>query len=68
MSDNGPGVPKALREQIFQPFFTTKAEGLGMGLAISRSILETHGGRLRVAKRRRGGTIFYASLPVNAES
>ena len=48
--DSGPGVPDDLREKIFQPFFTTKSpgKGTGLGLPVSRRILEQHGGRLRV--------------------
>jgi two-component system sensor histidine kinase TtrS len=48
VADNGTGIDPGMREQIFQPFYTTKPGGLGMGLAISRSIIEAHGGRLSV--------------------
>jgi C4-dicarboxylate-specific signal transduction histidine kinase len=65
VSDSGQGIPAALREKIFQPFFTTNPKGFGMGLAISRSILEAHGGRLRAANRCGGGATFRISLPVN---
>ncbi|NOZ86858.1 MAG: hypothetical protein GXP49_11405 [Deltaproteobacteria bacterium] len=65
--DNGPGVPAALREKIFSPFYTTKERGTGLGLAISRRIVEAHGGRL-LLKSRHGssGATFYIRLPVDA--
>jgi signal transduction histidine kinase len=48
---------------MFETFFTTKAEGLGMGLSISRTIIEEHGGRLWAGPRPGGGAIFHVSLP-----
>lgn len=65
VSDNGPGVPEQLRERIFDQFFTTKSEGLGMGLSISRSIVETHGGRLCVTTRDDHGSVFSLTLPIH---
>ena len=63
-SDTGIGLPPQLEEQIFDPFFTTKSHGTGMGLRISRSIVESHGGRLwAVASPGRGAT-FHLHLPV----
>jgi two-component system sensor kinase FixL len=67
VSDRGPGVSASLEEAIFHPFFTTKAEGLGVGLAISRSIVEAHGGDLRYERRAGGGSTFVVSLPALAE-
>ncbi len=61
--DNGPGVPPALAERIFEPFFTTKTEGTGIGLSISRSIAEAHGGRLRLQAAPFGGACFTFWLP-----
>ncbi|MBM3555146.1 MAG: hypothetical protein FJX47_06290, partial [Alphaproteobacteria bacterium] len=61
--DTGPGFPAENQDRIFDPFFTTKSSGLGMGLAISRSIVESHGGRLWAAPGDGVGTIFQFTLP-----
>jgi C4-dicarboxylate-specific signal transduction histidine kinase len=61
--DTGPGIPPAQVERLFEPFFTTKAAGLGLGLAISRSVVEAHGGSIRAAPARHGGTAFHVLLP-----
>jgi signal transduction histidine kinase len=63
VSDTGVGVPSELAEQIFNPFFTTKAHGTGMGLRISRSIIESHGGRLWVDVPSGRGATFQFALP-----
>lgn len=68
VADNGPGVPPALREEIFRPYTTTKPEGLGMGLMMCRTIVESHGGELRLEPRRRRGATFRFTLPVVRES
>jgi PAS domain S-box-containing protein len=66
VQDRGPGVPDSLRAKIFDPFFSTKPDGAGMGLAICRSIMEAHGGRLTVTNLDGGGACFQFSLRANA--
>ena len=63
--DNGPGVPDEVRERIFEPFFTTRACGHGIGLAIVRSVVEAHGGSVRLASAA-GGATFIIDLPAEA--
>ncbi len=62
--DNGRGFPLDAAKRAFDPFFTTKPEGMGMGLAISRSIIETHGGRIWVEANPGGGTGAHFTLPL----
>jgi two-component system CheB/CheR fusion protein len=66
VSDTGPGLSAATKGQIFKPFFTTKHSGLGLGLSISRSIVEAHGGRLELDAAGRQGGRFYFDLPTAA--
>jgi len=61
--DSGPGFPGGMVERLFEPFFSTKAEGTGMGLAISRSIIEAHGGTLSGENCDNGGACFTVRLP-----
>jgi two-component system sensor kinase FixL len=61
--DSGPGFPSGMAEQLFEAFFSTKAEGTGMGLAISRSIIEAHGGTLSGENCDGGGACFTVRLP-----
>jgi two-component system, LuxR family, sensor kinase FixL len=61
--DFGPGFPSGLAEQIFEPFFSTKSEGTGMGLAIARTIVDTHGGTLSAENCDAGGACFTVCLP-----
>jgi signal transduction histidine kinase len=63
VSDTGVGFPPQLAEEIFEPFFTTKAGGTGMGLRISRSIIESHGGRIWAVSSPERGAIFHLNLP-----
>jgi len=65
--DAGEGIPQSIVEKIFEPFYTTKSEGIGMGLSISRSIVEAHGGKLTVTSNNKAGTIFRISLPIIME-
>ena len=62
LRDQGPGFLPGIVEQLFEPFFSTKAEGTGMGLAIARSIVETHGGTLS-GKNCASGACFTVRLP-----
>jgi signal transduction histidine kinase len=68
VSDTGVGVPPEQTDRIFNAFFTTKAHGTGMGLSISRSIVESHGGRLWFGNNPPRGASFYMDLPVRAEA
>jgi signal transduction histidine kinase len=61
--DHGPGLPPGIIEQLFEPFFSTKAEGTGMGLAIARTIVEAHGGILLGENCESGGACFTVRLP-----
>jgi signal transduction histidine kinase len=67
VSDTGLGLP-AQKDRIFDAFFTTKIHGIGLGLRISRSIIESHGGPLWVADNSPRGTIFYPALPAHAQT
>ena len=64
ITDEGPGIPAAIIEQIFDPYFTTKEKGSGLGLAISHSIISKHGGFIKTASHNKGGTVFTIYLPV----
>lgn len=68
VSDTGPGLPSGRRNKIFEPFVTTKANGLGMGLSISRSIIDAHGGRLEAVHNPGGGATFHITLPSDGET
>nr|MDA8166126.1 HAMP domain-containing sensor histidine kinase [Desulfobacteraceae bacterium] len=63
VADRGPGIPPDQRQRIFEPFYTTKKNGTGLGLPIARKIIEAHGGLLEVADREGGGTVFRLKLP-----
>ncbi len=65
VEDSGTGVDPTTLDRIFDAFFTTKAEGMGMGLAICRTIVEMHGGRLWAAPRQPEGSVFQLDLPVS---
>ncbi|TWI66178.1 PAS domain S-box-containing protein [Pseudoduganella lurida] len=64
VGDQGPGIPADQLDQVFAPFFTTKPDGLGLGLNICRTIIEAHGGAMAVANRPDGGAVFSFTLPV----
>jgi signal transduction histidine kinase len=68
VSDSGPGFPAEDNERIFEAFFTTKPQGTGMGLSISRSIVESHSGRLWATGNKGRGATFCFSLPTEADA
>ena len=63
VADSGPGFDSKVAEQIFKPFFTTKSSGMGLGLPICKSVIETHNGELTVASREPCGSVFRIVLP-----
>ncbi len=64
VADRGPGVPDSAKKRIFDPFFSTKSRGTGLGLAVSKQIVDEHNGRIRLLSRRGGGTRVVIELPV----
>ena len=66
VSDTGVGLPAGRADEVFNAFFTTKPQGSGMGLAISRSIVESHGGRLWATSHDGRGATFHFTLPIQA--
>ena len=64
VSDSGPGIPTALQTRLFQPFFTTKTHGTGLGLASSRAIIESHEGTIGFNNLPEGGSRFWFRLPI----
>ena len=66
--DSGPGLSAAIGGEPFNPFVTTKADGMGLGLSISQGIIDSHGGRLRVESRPGDGALFHFTLPVYGAS
>lgn len=64
VADTGPGIAPELADRLFQPFVTTKATGMGLGLSICREIVEAHHGRLTMAPASSGGTVFRVTLPI----
>jgi signal transduction histidine kinase len=68
IADSGPGIDPQVIGRVFEPFYTTKPQGIGMGLAISRSIIEAHGGRIWAEPTTPYGATFQCALPGGIES
>ena len=68
VADTGPGIADDIAPRLFQPFVTSKASGMGIGLSISRRIIESHGGELNVMRNRDGGATFAFTLPILTEA
>ncbi|MCA9753122.1 MAG: hybrid sensor histidine kinase/response regulator, partial [Gemmatimonadetes bacterium] len=66
--DRGAGVPREAESELFHPFFTTKRQGMGMGLSICRSIITAHGGKLDFVRNPEGGTTFRFTIPGEGNS
>jgi signal transduction histidine kinase len=64
VDDNGPGISPAVRDRIFQPFFTTKGRGTGLGLSLVQKIVVTHNGRIHLASAPEGGASVQVLLPI----
>ena len=67
VADSGPGIAPDDAQRIFDPFYSTKEAGLGVGLSISRAIIEAHGGRLSLTPNGGGGSVFRFTLPAMKE-
>jgi signal transduction histidine kinase len=63
IADHGPGIPEELRQRVFEPYFTTKEDGTGLGLSLVRQALEAHRGTIRVEETPGGGATFTVVLP-----
>jgi len=68
ITDSGPGIPDEAMEHLFEPFYSTKERGTGLGLCISQRIIDEHGGKIRVEKPERGGTSFVIELPLRGQN
>ena len=65
VEDTGPGLDGEVRKRLFEPFVTTKPNGMGIGLSVCRNIVESHGGKITADERASGGTVFRVTLPIN---
>ena len=68
VADMGAGIPQEVVERLFTPFYTTRAEGMGLGLSLCRTVVEQHGGFLGHATRQPRGTVFTFTLPAYFET
>ena len=64
VTDNGPGLPEGDRDRLFHPFFTTRADGTGLGLALVQKFVVTHNGHVRAGNGADGGAVFTIHLPL----
>jgi C4-dicarboxylate-specific signal transduction histidine kinase len=67
VEDSGPGIDPCMRDAVFEPFFSTRSDGLGMGLHIAKTIVQAHGGRIAVEAGSAGGALFRCDFPAAAE-
>jgi two-component system sensor kinase FixL len=65
VADNGPGFDPKIEANLFQPFNTSKPEGMGIGLSVCRTIVESHGGKITAANNKNAGVTFQITLPVD---
>jgi len=65
VADSGPGIAPENRSRVFEPFFTTRARGVGLGLAIARQVVEAHGGKIELSESPIGGARFCVSIPIS---
>jgi signal transduction histidine kinase len=63
VADSGTGIPADRIGSVFEPFYTTKVDGMGLGLSISRTIVEAHGGRIRAENAKDGGAVIRFTIP-----
>lgn len=68
IADNGPGIPEAVRQRLFEPFYTTKASGTGLGLSVSNKLVESLGGHLTIEPRPSGGTVAEILHPLHRDA
>jgi signal transduction histidine kinase len=66
VADTGPGMPPEVKAKVFEPFFTTRSRGTGLGLPIARRVVEAHGGSIDVDTPASGGTVVSMSLPTTS--
>jgi two-component system nitrogen regulation sensor histidine kinase NtrY len=67
IADNGSGIPEAIKDRVFEPYFSTKESGTGLGLAMVNQIVNDHGGYVRIASSDANGTLFRIELPVSGK-
>ena len=68
ITDTGAGIPEEVRDEVFEPLFTTRAKGIGLGLAVCKSIIDRHGGEIEVKSKVGEGTTFNIKLPLGQDS